>query len=67
MILPNDIQKCTGITKSGVKCTIKQNCKRYLSYKLDNAVYVWVDNAPDSIEIKPLDCILKITAHIDEV
>ncbi len=41
---------------------MKQNCKRYLSYTLDDDAYVLVITAPDCIEFTPLECPLKITA-----
>ena len=63
MILPRDICKCTGKTETGVNCHMKQNCKRYLSYTLDDEVYVPVTTAPDCIEHTPLECPLKITAY----
>lgn len=63
MILPNDIQKCTGQTRSGIRCNMKQNCKRYLSYTLDDEVYVPVASAPESIEENSLNCELKIIAY----
>jgi hypothetical protein len=67
MILPKDHQRCTGITKSGVNCHMKQNCKRYLSYTLDDEVYVPVITAPACIEHTPLECPLKIIAKQDEI
>jgi hypothetical protein len=63
MILPRDYARCTGITTKKHKCVMKQNCKRYLAYTLDDESYVSVTNAPDCIEQTPLDCPLKITAH----
>jgi hypothetical protein len=63
MILAKDTQKCTGETKSGVNCHMKQNCKRYLSYTLDDEVYTFVSPAPNCIEFTPLNCPLKIEAH----
>ena len=63
MILPKDICKCTGETETGVNCHMKQNCKRYLSYTLDDEVYVPVTTAPACIEHTPLECPLKITAY----
>lgn len=62
MILPRDYSPCKGTTSSGANCHMKQNCKRYLSYTIDNEVYVPVINAPDCIEHTPLECPLKIVA-----
>ena len=62
MILPRDFSRCTGITETNVACHMKQNCKRYLSYTLDDDAYVPVITAPDCIEFTPLECPLKITA-----
>ncbi len=42
---------------------MKQNCKRYLSYTLDDEAYVSVITAPECIEHTPLECPLKIQAH----
>lgn len=42
---------------------MKQNCKRYLSYTLDDEAYVSVITAPECIEFTPLECPLKIEAH----
>ncbi len=64
MILPTDICKCTGSTQEGVKCGIRQDCKRYLSYTLDDEVYVPVMNAPNCIEHTPLECPVKISASL---
>jgi hypothetical protein len=63
MILPSDYSKCTGSTSKGISCHMKQNCKRYLSYTLDDDAYVSVITAPDCIEHTPLECPLKIQAH----
>ena len=63
MILPKDIQRCTGVTSDGHPCHMKQNCKRYLAYGLDDEVYIPVNNAPECIKFTPLQCPLKITAH----
>ncbi len=60
MILKEDIARCTGTTQDGVKCSMRQECKRYLSYTLDDEVYVPLMNAPDCIEHTPLECPLKI-------
>lgn len=60
MILPNDVQRCTGLTDNEVQCHMKQNCKRYLSYIIDNEIHVLVGNAPNCIEHTPLECPLKI-------
>jgi uncharacterized protein YchJ len=62
IILPQDISRCTGETESGVSCHMKQNCKRYLAYKLKDADYVSVITAPECIEHTPLECPLKIIA-----
>ena len=63
MILPSDYSKCTGSTSKGVSCHMKQNCKRYLSYTLDDEAYVSVITAPECIEFTPLECPFKIEAH----
>lgn len=42
---------------------MKQNCKRYLSYTLDDETYVSVITAPECIEFTPLECPLKIQAN----
>lgn len=63
MILARDICRCTGVTKDGINCHMKQNCKRYLSYTLDDEVYIPVTTAPPCIELTPLSCPLKIEAH----
>jgi hypothetical protein len=63
MILPKNIQRCTGYTKDGHQCHMKQNCKRYLSYTIDDEAYVPVLSAPDCIKATPLDCPLKIIAN----
>lgn len=65
-ILPRDFQRCTGQTSTGKWCSMRQNCKRYLSYTLDDEVYVPVGHAPDCIEFTPLNCPLKITAKEHE-
>lgn len=62
MILPNDHSRCTGHTEDGHQCHMKQNCKRYLAYKLKDADYVSVITAPECIEHTPLECPLKIIA-----
>ena len=67
MILPRDFSRCKGVTQNGTKCSMKQNCKRYLSYTLDDEVYVSVIFAPEIIETEPLKCPLKIIAHTDEI
>lgn len=64
-ILNRDTSRCTGETETGVNCHMKQNCKRYLSYTLDDEVYVPVITAPACIEHTPLQCPLKIIAHLD--
>lgn len=61
-ILPSDYSRCKGETECGIHCHMKQNCKRYLSYTLDDEVYVPVINAPDCIEHTPLQCPLKLEA-----
>lgn len=63
MILPRDYSRCTGHTQDGHQCHMKQNCKRYLSYTIDDKFYVPVTTAPDCIKQTPLDCPLKIIAH----
>lgn len=63
MILNTDTARCTGQTESGYLCKMRQNCKRYLSYTLDDEAYVPVTTAPECIEDTPLQCPLKITAH----
>jgi hypothetical protein len=63
MILPNDHSRCTGHTEDGHQCHMKQNCKRYLAYTLNNKDNVWVTSAPDCIKATPLDCPLKIIAN----
>lgn len=63
MILPKDCQRCTGVTSDGTSCHMKQNCKRYLAYGLDDEVYVPVGNAPDCIKQTPLECPLKIVVN----
>lgn len=63
MILPKDITRCTGVTSDGHPCHMKQNCKRYLAYNLDDESYVPLANAPECIKFTPLECSLKIEAH----
>jgi hypothetical protein len=63
MVLNRDMARCTGKTQDGVNCHMKQNCKRYLSYTLDDECYVSVITAPSCIEYTPLECPLKIVAN----
>jgi hypothetical protein len=62
IILAKDILRCTGETKSGVSCHMKQNCKRYLAYKLKDTDNIFVTTAPECIKYTPLECPLKIIA-----
>lgn len=66
MILNTDTSRCTGKTESDYICKMRQNCKRYLSYTLDDDVYVPIIHAPECIEHTPLECPLKITAHKED-
>jgi hypothetical protein len=64
MILKKDTSRCTGRTESGVNCSMKLSCKRYLAYTLDDECYVSVITAPSCVEYTPLECPLKIV--VDE-
>ncbi len=66
MKLKDDICRCKGTTDNGFNCHMKQNCLRYLSYTLDDEVYVPVMNAPNCIEHTPIQCPMKLTAHIEK-
>ena len=59
------VPKCSGVTANGHQCHMKQNCKRWLEYTFDDEVYVAVLTAPSCIEHTPLECPLKVTAHLE--